>query len=356
MTYFTKRYHPPGTPPGTLVRAEAAEVPLRLSLIDYTDSDFVEKDLVTAAQCQPYLERPTITWIHIQGQVEPDTLRQLGEMFGLHALALEDVLNTGQRPKIDSYDDQLFVVMSIPISGENGATTEQVSLFVGKGFVVSFHQGSEDIFEPVRKRLRNHSGKIRGRGADYLLYTLLDIIIDQGFPVLEAFGEQIEDLEVELLESPDKDTLHALHQVKRELLLLRRMLWPQREVLNMLIRDEHPLVAEDTKLYFRDCYDHTIQIMDLVETYRDMTASMLDVYLSSISNRLNDVMRILTVIATIFIPLTFIVGIYGMNFDRSAGPWNMPELGWPYGYALIWLVMIAIAVGMLIYFKRRRWF
>ncbi len=359
MSYFTKRYHTPGTPPGTLIGepSEAGEQ-IAIHIIDYTSDEFTELDLGDARECRPYLEKESITWIHVQGIATTDTVRELGNLFGLHPLALEDVVNTGQRPKADSYEQQLFVVMNLPIVTEqNDVITEQVSFFLGHNFIVSFHRGEAHPFTPVMDRLRKQSGKIRSRKADYLLYALLDIIIDRGFPILEYFGEEIEALEEELLENADKHTLGKIHHTKRELLTLRRTLWPQREVLNLLIRDEQPQINIDTRVYLRDCYDHTIQIMDLIEAYREMTASMLDVYLSSISHRLNEVMKVLTVIATIFIPLTFIVGVYGMNFGaKSSSPWAMPELDWYYGYPLLWLLMILIAVGMIVYFKLKKWF
>jgi len=226
---------------------------------------------------------------------------------------------------------------------------EQVSLFFGNNYVISFYNGEKDPFDPVRNRLRS-GGRLRSRGADYLLYTLLDVVIDQGFPVLEALGEWIEDLEDELLGAPSKQTLAQIHELKRDMLLLRRTLWPQREVINQLLREDQSLIEEATRPYLRDCYDHTIQIMDLFETYRDMAAGMMDVYLSSTSYRLNEVMRVLTVIATIFIPPTFLVGVYGMNFA------DMPELHWRYGYLGSWLVIIAMIGGMLLYFKRKKWF
>lgn len=357
MSFFTKRYHPPGTAPGTLVKGVTTERgPLRISVFDYDSDHFAEHADVKAQECREYLDRATVTWIHVEGYAEPQLLRELGEMFDLHPLALEDVQNTGQRPKVERYEQQYFVIASLPVIGEISVEAEQISLFLGTNYVVSFHDGVGDPFEPVRKRLRNANTRFRTRGADYLLYALLDVVIDEGFPVLESFGEWVEDLEEALLESPGKDTLSEIHRIKRDLLLLRRMLWPQREVLNTLYRDEHMLISTETKLYLRDCYDHTVQVMDLLETYRDMASSMLDVYLSSASNRLNEVMRVLTVIATLFIPPSFIASVYGMNFDRSVSPWNMPELGWRYGYPLAWLLMIVMIVGMLIYFKRKRWF
>lgn len=358
MSYFTKRYHPPGTAPGTLKRSgEGPATPVSMTLIDFTETDFVEQEVPTAEACLPYLKQSTITWIHVQGDVAPQTLKALGETFELHPLALEDVANTGQRPKTDIFENQLFVVLSHALVGDEHARSEQVSLFLGENYVISFHEGADDPFEPVRKRLRKQGGRIRSRGADYLLYALIDVVIDEGFPVIEWFGGILEDLEEELLENPEERTMHRLYDVKRDSLFLRRMLWPQREVLNQIVREDGAFVSDETKLYFRDCYDHTVQILDLLETYRDMTTSMLDVYLSSVSYRLNEVMRVLTVIATIFMPLTFIVGVYGMNFGSSSkSPWAMPELGWYFGYPLVWLVMLAVAAGMLYYFKRKGWF
>jgi len=357
MSLFTKHYHPPGTAPGTLHKPPSPEQkPARLHVIDYGPDHFEERDGLSPAECRAYLDRDTVTWIHVQGHVGAELLGELGELFGLHMLALEDVVNTGQRPKVDAYDAQIFVVMSRPVMKDEGVHTDQVSLFLGERFVVSFVAGSAEPFEPVRTRLRPEGSRMRERGADYLLYTLLDLVVDEGFPLLEAIGEQVEEIELDLLENPVPKTLARIHRLKRDLLLLRRMLWPQREVANSLARDEQFLVKPETRPYLRDCYDHTIQVMDLIETYRDMAAGMLDVYLSSASNRLNEVMRVLTVIATVFIPPTFIVGVYGMNFDRRAGPWNMPELGWPYGYLFAWVVILGLIVGMLAFFKRRKWF
>ncbi len=356
MSLLGKSYNPPGTPPGSLlahdrVRLEA----LRISLIEYNDSYFEERKDISVGECRPYLATPTLTWIHVQGTAEPEVLHNLGEQLKLHRLALEDVLNTGQRPKAEAYEGQLFVVLSLPNFKNGRIDISQVSLFIGADYLVSFHSATDDPFEPVRKRLREQTGRLRGLGTDALLHALVDLVIDQGFPVLEGFGERIEELEEELLQHPDKHTLAVIHQLKRDLLVLRRMLWPQREVVNSLLRDGHHLIHETTRLYLRDCYDHAIQIMDLLESYRDMAAGMLDVYLSSSSNRLNEVMRVLTVIATLFIPPTFIAGIYGMNFDRSS-PWNMPELGWRYGYAFSWAIMLAMIIGLLVFFKHKRWF
>lgn len=359
MAYFTKRYHPPGTSPGTLAQHEyILRTPLKILLSDYTDFDYHEQTLLSPEECKIYLEKETITWIHFQGDVEPETMHELGEIFDLHHLALEDVINTGQRPKIDEYEENLFIVISYPIFDlENkNLTLEQISLFIGSNYVISFHPGDIDIFEPVRLRLRNHTGRIRSRGSDYLTYALIDMVIDEGYPVLEWLGDEIEQLEDELLEAPTNNSLHKLHQIKRTLILLRRMLWPQRDVLSRLVRNDNILISENNRFYFNDCYDHTIQIMELNETYRDMVTGLMEIYLSKVSFRLNEIMRVLTVIATIFIPLTFIVGLYGMNFSNDNSPWAMPELRWYYGYPIVWGVMIGVVAGMLFYFKKKKWF
>lgn len=357
MAYFFKRYHPPGTPPGTLnFPAAEARLPLKIHLVDYTSHDYVEKELATAEDCREYLERESVTWIHIQGTTDKTTLLDLGNLFGLHTLALEDITNSGQRPKVDNFDDQLFIIMSLPMIDDSVVKIEQVSFFLGKGYVISFHESETDPFVSVRNRLRNHAGKLRSKPADFLFYTLLDIVIDQAFPLFESLGEDIEALEEELLETPSKSTLENIHNLKRHLLLLRRMLWPQREVVNFVIRNDQGLIDEDTIIYFHDCYDHTVQIMDILEAYRETTTNMLDVYLSSVSNRLNETMKVLTIIATIFMPLTFIVGLYGMNFGiNEQSPWAMPELRWYYGYPFVWLLIVAVGVGMWIYFKRKHW-
>lgn len=356
MGYFTKRYHPPGTPPGTLVAHGTPAHPLRLRLLDFTADGVIEEEDVTPETCKIALESEPVTWIDAHGTATPELLQKLGETFGLHPLALEDVLNTGQRPKLEKYEQQLFIIMSMPMWRGDALVTEQVSLFLGGRYLISFHNGETDIFEPVRKRLRATGSKMRMHGADYLLYALLDLIVDEGFPILEDLGEQIEALENELLDRPSQKVLTEIHDLKRNLLMLRRMLWPQREVLNHLLREDEALIHAPTRPYLRDCYDHTVQIMDLFENYRDMASSMLDIYLSSASQRLNEIMRVLTVITTLFIPPTFLVGVYGMNFDHPNSPWAMPELHSYYGYPIVWLVIIAMITGMLIFFKRRGWF
>lgn len=357
MTYFTKRYHPPGTSPGTLAEpTHKMGAPLTIHLLSYNAQSINETESATTGECQSRLADDVTTWIHVQGQAEPEVLRELGATFGLHMLALEDVVNVGQRPKVDHYEHHDFAIVSYPAPHSDEHRNGQVSLFLGNDFVISFYAGPDDIFAPVVLRLRSNAGRLRQRGADYLFYSLLDLVIDAGFPMLESFGEAVEELEDELLDNPSKSSLRKLHELKRELLLGRRSLWPHRDVLNSLIRDDSSFISDGVKIYLRDCYDHTVQIMDLLETYRDITASMLDIYLSSVSYRLNDVMRVLTMIATLFIPLTFITSVYGMNFgNNDKSFWAMPELRWEYGYPVLWLIIIAVASSMLIFFRRKGW-
>jgi magnesium transporter len=359
VAVFNKRYHPPGTPPGTLRHASGEDLglPLTVTLCDYDSGQLTVRVGIAPGECAPFLSLPTTTWIHVQGRPDAETLIALGKTFGLHSLVLEDILNSGQRPKVESYEDQLFVVMGLPQRQDDAFNVAQASLILLRNFVISFTDAPGDPFTIVRDRLRDAQGHLRRSGADFLLYSLMDVVIDDGFPTLEQLGERLEEVEDALLALPTRETLAEIHRLKRQLLVLRRIMWPHREILNALQRDMHPLLTADTRLYLRDCYDHTVQIMELLETYREMATEMLDVYLSSASNRLNEIMRVLTMIATIFIPLTFLVGVYGMNFGMNGkSPWAMPELDWYYGYPGLWIVMIIIAVGMLLYFKRKGWF
>jgi magnesium transporter len=273
----------------------------------------------------------------------------------LHTLALEDVVNAGQRAKLDVYDAHSFIVSNYLVRREDKLTSEQASLFLGPDFVISVHEGPDDIYEPIRARLQKKK-PLRQSGADYLAYALLDLIVDNGFPLLEDMGDRLESIEDEILDNPVNETLDRVHVARRELAFMRRMLWPQREVINSLVRDEEGAIADTTKLYFRDVYDHTIQILELIEAYRDSAASLLDLYLSTINNRMNEVMKVLTMIATVFLPLSFVVGFYGMNFSPEASAWNMPELHWRYGYFYALGIMLIIAIGMVIVFRRKRWF
>jgi magnesium transporter len=265
-------------------------------------------------------------------------------------------MHTGQRAKTEAYERQLFAIAGVPELNGERIETAQLSLFLGDNWVVSFYSGRRDPFDAVRSRASQKDSRIRRSGVDFLFYALLDTAIDKSFPTMESLGERVEALELNVFDDPSRAALDEIHQVKRELVLLRRMLWPQRDMLNSLIREDYPQIDEHTKLYLRDCYDHSVHALDLVESYREMASSLLEIYLSSVSNRMNDVMKVLTVIATVFIPLSFVTGIYGMNFDRSVSPWNMPELGLRFGYPLLLLFMLALGAGMLLYFRRKRWF
>lgn len=358
MPYFSKQYHAPGTEPGTLVALSRVEdSPECVNLVSYTETRIEEDMNATITASQPSPSAEGVIWIHVQGTPKADTLRYLQEFFDIHPLALEDVLNTGQRPKMELYDDQFFLTASLPTIDDQDVKIKQVSLFLGEGYVISFFPDAIDPFESVRNRLRNRKNRIRKRKADYLLYALLDTVIDQGFPLMEYFAEEIEDLEVDLLDRPETETLGRIHQIRQDLLMQRRLLWPHRDVVNQLLREEHDLIEDETRLFIRDCYDHSLQIMDLLEVYREMLASLLDIYLSTAAHRLNEVIRLLTIISTIFIPLTFLGGVYGMNFGRgpNPSPWAMPELDWYYGYPLVLLIMLGIAAGMVAYFKHKRW-
>lgn len=359
MSLFSIRYHRPGTAPGTLFEQPSptpAAPPARLRLVHYGPDGVHFSERRERLPSAPDATGPdTVTWLHVQGHCQNDLLLQIGQQYRLHPLALEDVQSIAHRPKVDDFEHQGFVVLALPVHTDGALVMHQVSLFFDRNSVLSFCSGALDPFAPVLRRLREGAMKFRHLGADYLLYALVDAVIDQGFPVLEALGLELEALEADILQHPEPQSLARLHQLKRQLILLRRRLWPQREVINALMRDEREWIGAETQVYLRDCYDHCVQIMDLLESAREMSASMLELYLSTLSNRTNDIMRVLTLIATIFMPLTFIVGVYGMNFEDSASPWAMPELHWYYGYPLVWLVMILLALGMLLYFRRKRW-
>lgn len=341
-----------GLDPGTLVHVGERKVEkMRLTIIDYDGEKFLEKEVGAVEECFPFRETSTLTWINMDGIHDAEAIEKLGGHFGLHSLILEDIMNTSQRPKIEDLGDAVYIVLKTMACGTNGSdvVTEQVSLVFGRNFVLSFLEQPAGIFDPVRERIRKGKGRIRKMGPDYLAYALIDAVVDGYFVVLERMGEQIEELEDELVSDPRKATLNAIHALKRAMIFLRKSAWPLREVISRLERAESPLIQEATGIFFRDVYDHAIQVIDNIETFREMLSGMLDMYLSSISNRMNEIMKVLTIIGTIFIPLTFIAGIYGMNFDF------MPEIHWRGGYFLVWGVMIAIGVSFVVYFKRRKW-
>ena len=348
-----KRYHPPGTQPGTLVaHVEAQGTPVRVRAFLYDAGRCEERDVLPAEL--PTLSAPDsgVLWIDVEGLSDPSIVRAIGERFGFHTLALEDVLNVPQRPKVEWYDEHLLVVLR---EIRHPEPAEQVSFFLGDRVVVSFQERPGDCFDPVRDRLRQGKGRIRTEGADFLLYALCDLVLDAFFPTLERLGDEVEEMEERVLVSPVPETFLAIRHLKRDLLEVRHAVWPARDALNLLLIEEHDLIRPGTKVFFRDCYDHTIQLMDMVETFREMASGLVDEYMTAVSNRMNEIMKVLTVVSTIFIPLTFIVGLYGMNFDTKASPYNMPELLWAYGYPALMLFMAAVAGGMLYYFRRKRW-
>jgi magnesium transporter len=305
------------------------------------------------------LDTASVSWVDVLGLGSEDVLRRLGKVFNLHPLVLEDIVNVPQRPKVEDYENQLVIIAHMVLSKEqvSGFWTEQVSFILGKHYLLTVQEEPEqDCFQSVRDRIRTGKGTIRTHGPDYLAYTLLDSIIDGFFPILEDYGERIEELEEEVVTAPTRWTLQKIYKIRRELLALRRAIWPQRDAINSLIRDGSDLISPDVRVYLRDCYDHAVQVMDLVETYRELASGLMDVYLSSVSNRMNEVMKFLTVISSIFIPLTFLAGIYGMNFNTEKSPWNMPELNWYWGYPICLAVMGIIASCLVFFFWRRGWF
>jgi len=341
-----------GLPPGTLIHIGEKKIEkVKITIIDYNETQFQEKKCDDVTECFSFKDKPTVTWINIDGIHQVEIIEKIGQAFDLHPLLLEDILNTEQRPKIEDFDNYLFIVLKMLYRDEKGneIKAEQVSLILGPNFVISFQESEGDVFNAIRDRIRNSKGRIRKMGADYLAYSLLDAIVDSYFVVLEKFGEKMEEIEEELVTDPEPETLQDIHILKREMIYIRKSVWPLREVVNALERGESPLITSSTKVYLRDVYDHTIQVIDTVETFRDLLSGMLDLYLSSISNRMNEVMKVLTTIATIFIPLTFTAGLYGMNFI------NMPELKWYWGYPAAILSMVIVALLMVIYFRRKKW-
>jgi magnesium transporter len=341
-----------GLSPGTLIHIGEKKVErAKITLIDYSSDRVEEKEVSRIEETFPYKDRSTVTWINIDGLHDTEIIEKIGKHFNVHPLILEDILHTNQRPKIEDFDDYLFVVLQmLSFDQTNGEIkAEQVSIILGANFVISFQEREGDVFNQIRTRIKSGKGRIRRMGSDYQAYALIDAVVDHYFLVLEKLGEKIEYLEEELVAKPTTETLHTLHSLKREMVFLRRSVWPLREVASQLERGESHLIKEDTRVFLRDLYDHTIQVIDTIETFRDMVSGMLDLYLSSISNKMNDVMKVLTIIATIFIPITFIAGIYGMNFEF------MPELKWHWGYPLVWLLMVVIAILMILYFRVKKW-
>ncbi len=347
--FFQKRHPPVGSRPGTLVIPETA-VPPVIKVIDYTSERVTETEVSDVEDLRSYIESDSVTWIDVQGLGDEKTIRAIGELFSLHALALEDAVNVPQRPKSESYEKfQLFITRMTRLEPSAHLQVEQVSIFLGSHYVLTLQERYGDNFDPVRARIRAGIGPIRRSGPDYLAYALIDTVIDGYYPVIEGLGEYLEELEVATLTRPEPGQLRQIYDAKRQLLELRRAVWPQREAINSLIRDENPLVGETVRIFLRDCYDHAVQIIDVTETYRELTGGLMDLYLNTVSQRTNEIMKVLTIMASIFIPLTFMAGIYGMNFE------HMPELARPWAYPALLVAMAAVGAGMLLFFRRKGW-
>ncbi|MCG2778418.1 MAG: magnesium/cobalt transporter CorA, partial [Desulfobacterales bacterium] len=352
MKLYKRSSKKAGLSPGTLVHiGEKKTEEVNISMIDYDESQIQEKDAATVGECLPFKEKPTVTWINVSGIHDVTVIEEFGKAFNIHPLLLEDIVHSDQRPKLEDYDDYLFLVLRMLRYDEakEELQSEQVSLILGPNFVITFQEREGDVFDAVRARIRNGKGKIRKMGCDYLTYALIDSVVDHYFLVFEKYGEKIEVLQDEVLSQPTPETLQVIQRTKRDMIFLRKSVWPLREAINALQRGESSLVTDNVNIYLRDVYDHTIQVIETIETFRDMLSGTLDVYLSSVSNKMNEVMKVLTIIATIFMPMTFIAGIYGMNFKY------MPELDWHWAYPVIWAVIIVLGVLMLMGFKRKKW-
>jgi len=352
LRVFKKSSKKAGLPPGTLVHiGEKRTEKVRIDLIDYDDLHVEERPDLSVEACSPFKASPTVTWVNVTGIHDIAVIEAFGRTFDIHPLVLEDVVHTGQRPKMEDMGGYLYIVLKMlsHTNGENTFEPEQLSLIVGSNFVISFQEREGDVFQPIRDRIHTGKGRIRKSGSDYLAYTLMDAIVDNYFVILENMGEKIEILQESVLTEPDPENLREIQELRREMAFLRRSIWPLREAINALLRTDSSLIGESVAPYLRDVYDHTIQVIENIETLRDAISSTLDIYLSSLSNKMNEVMKVLTIIATIFIPLTFIAGVYGMNFKY------MPELEWHWGYPAVCLLMLILGVLMLLGFKRKKW-
>ena len=345
---FRKRHPPVGSQPGTLVINSHAARPV-IRVMKYGPEYLEEHTIAAVAELKGLFGENAVCWIDVQGLGDESVLRELADLFSIHPLALEDVANVPQRPKIERFEQHTLCITRMAQIVDGTLEREQVSLFVGSNYVLTFQEHSGDVFDPVRSRIRQRGPVISASGPSYLAYALLDAVIDGYYPIMEVLGEKLEGLEDEIVASPRPAVLSEIHQAKRDLLALRRAIWPQREAINALIRDEDPLISDTVRVYLRDCYDHCVQLMDAIDTYRELAGGLMDVYLSSVGNRQNEVMKVLTIMASIFIPLTFMAGIYGMNFE------HMPELHTRWGYPVLIAAMVVVAAGMIIYFYRKGW-
>ncbi len=341
-----------GAPPGTVDCHPESPLPV-IHVTAFSRDQLLEEDVLNVDQLPDYLRTYQVTWIHVDGLGDADIIKRLGDLFDLHALALEDVVNVHQRAKVEEYDDRLFIVLRMVRKGEHGES-EQLSLFLGPNFVLTLQDLADDCLDPVRERIRKSGGRMREATADYLAYALIDAVVDSYFQIVEGFADRLDALEEEMSVDQTLELNHDIHLLRNELLLLRRTIRPHRDAIDQLVRDEHPLIHDDTRVFLRDCHDHTTQLIELLDVYRELCFGLRDYYLTMVSNRTNEVMKVLTIIATIFIPLSFIAGIYGMNFDTNL-PGNMPELHRPYGYIAVLGMMASIGIGLLCYFRRKGW-
>ncbi|MFH1101299.1 MAG: magnesium/cobalt transporter CorA [Methanobacteriota archaeon] len=347
-----------GLIPGELIHiGQRKTEKTRITVIDYDAGTLKEKEIKKVEECFPFKEKPTVTWINVDGIHQVDIIEKIGTHFGLHPLILEDILNTEQRPKMEDFENYIFVVLKMLYYNEKDqeVCAEQVSIILGSNFVLSFQEQEGDVFNHIRERIRNNKGRIRKMASDYLAYSLIDAIVDNYFIILEKIGEKIEEMEDTVVSHPTPEILQTIHTLKGEMIFIRKSIWPLREVISGLQRAESNLIHDTTAIYLRDVYDHTIQVIDTVETFRDTIAGLLDIYISSVSNKMNEVMKVLTIFAAIFIPLTFVAGLYGMNFNPEKSPVNMPELNWFFGYPFALSIMLIISIIMLIYFRRKKW-
>lgn len=345
---------------GTLVMSPSA-LRSSIELIAYGPDEFVCRQIDDLSQVEEFVGKWPVVWVNVDGLGSGEIIYRLGAMFGLHPLAMEDVAHAHQRAKVESYGEELFVVAHAieevnDVDQPDHLNSQQVSMFLGKQFLLTFHERPrQHHMMTIRERLRRNLGKLRVSGPDYLAYVLLDSVIDGYYPVLENYADYLDDLEEEITLDPGPDAISRLHDTKSNLLLVRRTLRPHREALAAMVREPLPAIQDETRVYLRDCYDHTMQLFELAETYREVVADLRDLQLSSASHRMNEIMQVLTIISTVFLPLTFIVGIYGMNFDPNVSPYNMPELRWRFGYPLCYLLMMLVTIGMVAYYRRRGW-
>lgn len=352
LKLFHKTSDKSGLPPGSLIHVGEKKVEqTRITIIDYGETELKEFTAKSVGECLSFRDSQTVTWINIDGLHETDVIQDIGKSFGIHSLVQEDILHTAQRPKLENLDDYIFATLHMINFDEEAKEVgaEQVSLILGHNFVISFQERAGDTFDFVRNRIRNGRGRIRRMGADYLFYALIDSIVDNYFYILERYGERLEIIEAELTVNATIETLHAIHRLKREMTILRKSVWPMRDVINGMEREETPLISESMRVFIRDLYDHTIRVIESVDTMREIISGLQDLYLSSVSNRMNEVMKVLTIFASIFIPLTFIAGIYGMNFEY------MPELKLRWAYPALWIVMISMVGVLLVLFRRNKW-